>query len=152
MGCAETIKDMLEIKVIEVGGDEELDEEVTGEELTTKKIIRFRLEGHRQLKSLLELARYLGLYSQEEILEEGFEYDKIQRNELWFLSMFVDKNHERTLDTTTLRELIKTDGRLIAEDPAPEILWFSMLRPPHLSNHSDRYTGVFKHMVGRYGV
>nr|GEU65958.1 reverse transcriptase domain-containing protein [Tanacetum cinerariifolium] len=143
----------------------ELDKEVTGDELTTKKIIRFRLGGHGYFISLLEFARHLGLYKRDEILEEGFKvyfqgglrddayfradeywtrrtigYDKIQRNKLWLLSMFEDRNHERnvyvawvitrwikrkgngtqegsqivyrTLDATTLRELIGPDGMM----------------------------------------
>ncbi|GJY82954.1 hypothetical protein Tco_0496330 [Tanacetum coccineum] len=74
-------------------------------------------------------------------------YDKIQKNDLWLLSMF-DARHQneyanvawliarkarvltddvirsmsalnycRDLDTTTLRELIDSEGRLIREDP-----------------------------------
>ncbi|GKB07786.1 hypothetical protein Tco_0836070 [Tanacetum coccineum] len=92
MGCAETIEEMLEIKVIEMRGNEEIfsseawrrafdinepiytelcheffstfefNEEVSGEELTTKKIIRFRLGCRVYFMSLLEFARHLGLY------------------------------------------------------------------------------------------
>ncbi|GKA30761.1 hypothetical protein Tco_0717066 [Tanacetum coccineum] len=41
----------------------------------------------------------------------------------------------RALDTTTLRELIDSEGRLIPEAPQP-----------------DRYAGVFEYMVGVYNV
>ncbi|GJR04848.1 retrotransposon ORF1 [Tanacetum coccineum] len=68
-------------------------------------------------------------------------YDKIQKNDLWLLSMF-DARHQnrkarvlsdevirslsapiccRDLDTTTLRELIDFEGRLIPEDPQPDV-------------------------------
>ncbi|GJW32442.1 hypothetical protein Tco_0052474 [Tanacetum coccineum] len=79
-------------------------------------------------------------------------YDKVQRKELWLISMFEAKHQNghanvawlitriakraylltgemldglsalvycRPLDTTTLRELIGSNGRLIAEEPAP---------------------------------
>ncbi|GJY06284.1 hypothetical protein Tco_0373338 [Tanacetum coccineum] len=50
VGCAETIEEMLEIK---------FDEEVTDEELTSKKIINFRLRGRGHSLSLLEFAHHL---------------------------------------------------------------------------------------------
>ncbi|GJU89397.1 hypothetical protein Tco_1301820 [Tanacetum coccineum] len=216
MSCAETIEEILEIKVIKVGGNEEvfsseawrrafdinepiytelcheffatfkLDEEVTSEELATKKIIRFKL------------GRTNG-------------YDKIDRNELWLLSMFEDRNHERyanvswviarwmkrkgkgthegsqivcgqfvtklarkfrllndevldglraliffrTLDATTLKELIRPDGRLITEYRMCRMevrqgVLERMARKQ--SYHSDRYARVFEHIVRHYGV
>ncbi|GJS23195.1 putative reverse transcriptase domain-containing protein [Tanacetum coccineum] len=102
-GCAETIEEILEIKVIEMGGNEEIfssealrhaleinepiytelcheffptfefNEEGTREELSTKKIIRFKLGGRAHVMSLLEFARRLGLYNHDGILEEGLE-------------------------------------------------------------------------------
>ncbi|GKF62703.1 hypothetical protein Tco_0182757 [Tanacetum coccineum] len=113
--------------------------------------------------------------------------DKIQRNELWLLSMFEDRHHERcanitwviskwmkrkgmgiqegsqivygqfvtklanklrilsnevlyglralifyrSLDATTLREVIGHDGRLTTEYPALCVPRFSIPRPPH---------------------
>ncbi|GJV06345.1 hypothetical protein Tco_1344001 [Tanacetum coccineum] len=164
MGCVETIEAMLEIKVIEVGGNEEFNEEVTGEELSRKKIIRFRLGGRKHYVSLLEFARYLGLYKREEILEEGFEVyfqggvlltllgvrflGFAEDDHVWFMSEddWVDKEEMNgytrgeSLDTTTLKELIGPDGMLIAEDPAPEVPRFAMPRPPcpTLQDISDR--------------
>ncbi|GJR16560.1 hypothetical protein Tco_0799212 [Tanacetum coccineum] len=103
MGCAETIKDMLEIKVYEMGGQEEIfssevwrrvfdinkpiyaelchefystyefDEVVTDDELMIKKLIKFRLGGCGHTLTLLEFARRLSLYHVAEINEEGFE-------------------------------------------------------------------------------
>ncbi|GKC75376.1 hypothetical protein Tco_1126150, partial [Tanacetum coccineum] len=49
----------------------------------------------------------------------------------------------RDLDTTTLRELIDSEGRLILEDPQPSV--------PQSYNW-DRYQGVFEHMAGVYNV
>ncbi|GJV82056.1 hypothetical protein Tco_1517926 [Tanacetum coccineum] len=116
-------------------------------------------------------------------------YDKIQKNDLWLLSMF-DARHQngyanvawliarwmkrkrdgtqresqiccgqfitkiarktrvltdavlkslsaliycRDLDTTTLRELIYSEGRLVPEDPQPGVLRVGILRPPRAS-------------------
>ncbi|GJV65514.1 hypothetical protein Tco_1476342 [Tanacetum coccineum] len=56
----------------------------------------------------------------------------------------------RDLDTTTLRELIDSEGRLISEDPQPggEIERMSYRHPYHW----DRYARVFEHMAGVYSV
>ncbi|GKF73557.1 hypothetical protein Tco_0219889 [Tanacetum coccineum] len=61
MGCAEEIKDMLEIKVC------------ADDELRTKKVIKFRLCGSGHTLTLLEFARRLGLYHADEVNDEGFE-------------------------------------------------------------------------------
>ncbi|GJX43865.1 hypothetical protein Tco_0260541 [Tanacetum coccineum] len=167
------------------------------DELQTNKIIKFRLGGRAHSLTLLEFARRLGLYQATELDEGGFNvyfegglqsdehfnvqetngYDKIQKNDLWLLSMF-DARHQngyanvawliarwmkrkgagtqresqiccgqfitklarktrvltddvirsssapiycRDLDTTTLRELIDSEGRLILEDPQPGV-------------------------------
>ncbi|GJR35999.1 reverse transcriptase domain-containing protein [Tanacetum coccineum] len=129
MGCEETIEEMLEIKVIEIGCDEELDEEVTSKELSSKKIIRFRLGGRGHSWSLLEFSCYLGLYSREEILEiaqwmkrkgkckqEGSQIvcgqfvTKLAKRLRLLTNDVLDTLRApiicRTLDTTTLRKLI----------------------------------------------
>ncbi|GKE86790.1 hypothetical protein Tco_1560532 [Tanacetum coccineum] len=90
-------------------------------------------------------------------------YDKIQKNDLWLLSMF-DARHQngyanfiskiarksrvltddvirslsapiycRDLDTTPLRDLIDFEGRLIPEDPQPGVQRVGILRPPRAS-------------------
>ncbi|GJX56694.1 retrotransposon ORF1 [Tanacetum coccineum] len=90
-------------------------------------------------------------------------YDKIQKNDLWLLSMF-DARHQngyanfitkiaskarvltdvvlrslsaqiycRDLDMTTLRELINFEGRLIPEDPQPGVSRVGIPRPPRAS-------------------
>nr|GEU76289.1 hypothetical protein [Tanacetum cinerariifolium] len=135
-------------------------------------------------------------------------YDKIQKNDLWLLSMF-DARHQngyanvawliarksrvltddmtrslsaliyyRDLDTTTLRDLIDFEGRLIPEDPQPgvpragvprhlrasmqdlydrmgrmEILQEAIERMEYRqSYHWDKYQGVFEHMAEVYSV
>ncbi|GJZ86736.1 hypothetical protein Tco_0658346 [Tanacetum coccineum] len=57
----------------------------------------------------------------------------------------------RDLDTTTLRELIDSEGRLIPEDPHPEVPRVAIPRPPRASTQ-DLYAGVFEHMAGVYSV
>ncbi|GJW10508.1 hypothetical protein Tco_1576335 [Tanacetum coccineum] len=100
-------------------------------------------------------------------------YDKIQKNDLWLLSMF-DARHQnrksrvltdavlrslsapiycRDLDTTTLRELIDSEGRLILEDPQPDVPRVGIPRPLRTSMQDlyDRM-GMFEHMDGVYNV
>ncbi|GJR94202.1 hypothetical protein Tco_0266376 [Tanacetum coccineum] len=179
MGCVETIEEMLEIKVVKMGGNEEVfssdtwrrafdindpiytklcheffstfefDEEVNDEELTSKKIIKISSEDQLRLsRSATQTIRSPIMRVLQKMITCGLcqrtiGYDKIQRNELWLTSMFEDGNKERapiyyrTLDATTLRELISPDGRLIAEDPTLGVL---------------RYFGVFEYMVAHYEV
>ncbi|GJU29034.1 hypothetical protein Tco_1172623, partial [Tanacetum coccineum] len=44
-------------------------------------------------------------------------------------------NPNRDLDTTTLRELIDSEGRLIPEDPQPDVPRVGIPRPPRASMH-----------------
>nr|GFA46555.1 hypothetical protein [Tanacetum cinerariifolium] len=165
----------------------EFDEVYADDELQTKKIIKFRLVGRAHILTLLEFARRLGLYQAAKLDEEGFNvyfkgvlrvihkmityglcqrttgYDKIQKNYLWLLSMFNDRNQNgyanvawlitrkskvltddvlrslsalvycRDLDTTTLRELIDSESRLILEDPRPGVPRVGIPRPPRAS-------------------
>ncbi|GKB91216.1 hypothetical protein Tco_0963488 [Tanacetum coccineum] len=55
------------------------------------------------------------------------------------------------LDTTTLRELIDSEGRLIPEAPKPGVPRVAIPRPPRASMQ-DLYVGVFQHMAGVYSV
>ncbi|GJX64716.1 hypothetical protein Tco_0299059 [Tanacetum coccineum] len=91
----------------------EFDEVCADDELQTKKIIKFRLGRRAHSLTLLEFARRLGLYHAVELDEEGFNvyfeggleywlsisreenlgYDKIQKNDMWLLSMF-DARHQ----------------------------------------------------------
>nr|GEY29033.1 hypothetical protein [Tanacetum cinerariifolium]GEY78414.1 hypothetical protein [Tanacetum cinerariifolium] len=137
-------------------------------------------------------------------------YDKIQKNDLWLLSMFKARHQNgyanvawliarwmkrkgagtqrespifcgqfitkiarktrvltdavlrslsapiycRDLDTTTLRELIDSKGRLILEDPQPGVPRVGIPRPWRASMQDlyDRYQGVFEHIDGVYSV
>nr|GEX33967.1 hypothetical protein [Tanacetum cinerariifolium] len=88
--------------------------------------------------------------------------DKVQKNDLWLLSMF-DARHQngyanvaglsrkcrvltedvgrrfsaliycRDLDTTTFRDLVDSDGKLIPEDPQPRVPRVGIPRPPRAS-------------------
>nr|GEY35553.1 retrotransposon Orf1 [Tanacetum cinerariifolium] len=77
-------------------------------------------------------------------------YDKIQKNDIWLLSMFDAKHQNRVLtedvvrslsasfyyrdlDTITLKELIDSDGKLILEDPQPGVPRVGIPRPPRAS-------------------
>nr|GEV96677.1 hypothetical protein [Tanacetum cinerariifolium] len=193
----------------------EFNEVCADDELKTKKIIKFRLCGRAHSLTLLEFARRLGLYHADELDEDGFNvyfdgvlrvvykmityglcqrttgYDKIQKHDLWLLSMF-DARHQnryvnvawliarwmkrkgagtqnegqiccgqfitkiarkikvltddvirslsaliycRDLDTTTLRELIDSEGRLIPEDPQSGVPRVGIPRHPRTSMH-----------------
>ncbi|GJR43715.1 hypothetical protein Tco_1311818 [Tanacetum coccineum] len=57
----------------------------------------------------------------------------------------------KDLDTTTLRDLIDSDGKLILKDPQPGVPRIGIPRPPRASMQ-DLYQGVFEHMVGVYSV
>ncbi|GJQ89236.1 hypothetical protein Tco_0000375 [Tanacetum coccineum] len=276
MGCAEAIEEMLEIKVYGMGGDEEIftseawrcafdirepvyaelchqfyvtyefDETVTDEDLMSKKVIKFRLGGRGHTLTILEFARRLGLYTSDEIQDEGFETyfrrglrndDHFNINQYWseissenglvlsrssartirkpilrvlqkmityglcqrttrydkFITKIVRRANLltdevlnglsapiycRSLDTTTLKELINSNGRLIAEEPAPGDPGVVVPRPPHnfisylydkmgrmeirhgelermsyrQLYHTDIYAGVFEYMAGHYNI
>nr|GEZ21202.1 retrotransposon Orf1 [Tanacetum cinerariifolium] len=187
MGCDGEIDDMLRIRVHEAGSVEEIftsmvwirafntsepiyaklchefystyefNKVCAGDELQSKKNIRFRLGGRAHNLTLLEFAQRLGLY------QKTPRYDKIQKNDLWLLSMF-DARHQnghenvawfisklarkcrvltddvvrslsaliycRDLDTTTLIDLIDSDSKLILEDPQPSVPRVRIPRPP----------------------
>nr|GEW79467.1 hypothetical protein [Tanacetum cinerariifolium] len=102
MGCDGEIDDMLRIRLRKAGSDEEIftsvawirafninepiyaelchefystykfNEVCVGDELQTKKIIKFRLGGRAHSLTLLEFARRLGLYQAVKLEEEGF--------------------------------------------------------------------------------
>ncbi|GJR40222.1 hypothetical protein Tco_1215906 [Tanacetum coccineum] len=198
------------------------DEEMTDEELISKKLIKFRLGGHGGLRNddYFNANKYSVSISSEDQLrlsrsstytirnpvmmvlqkmitydlcQRTTGYDKIKRNELWLMSMFEDRNQQRyanvawviaklmkrkrmgtqkrsmivcgqfvtklakttqlladdildglsapidcrSLDATTLRELICHDERLITED---------------LTTGVSRYMSVFEFMAGHYAV
>ncbi|GJV62976.1 retrotransposon ORF1 [Tanacetum coccineum] len=139
----------------------EFDKVCADDELQSKKIIKFRLGGRTHILTLLEFARRLGLYQAAELDEEGF-----------------DVYFQGDLDTTTLKELIDSEGSLIPEVPHPGAPRVGIPRPPRASMqdlydrmgrikirheaierieyrqsyHWDMYARVFDHMAGMYNV
>ncbi|GJR91984.1 hypothetical protein Tco_0215995 [Tanacetum coccineum] len=162
MGCDGEIDDMLRIRLREAGSNEvnELDEE--GFNVYFKGCLRS--DEH---------------FNTQEYWTIG--YDKIQKNDLWLLSMFDDRHQNRyanmawliprkcmvltedvvkslsapiycrDLDTTTLRDLIDSDGKHILGDPQPGVPRFERMEYRQ-SYHRERYQGVFEHMDGVYSV
>ncbi|GJT40120.1 hypothetical protein Tco_0939985 [Tanacetum coccineum] len=57
----------------------------------------------------------------------------------------------KDLDTTTLRELIDSEGRLNPEDLQPDVPRVAIPRA-HKASMQDLYAGVFEHMAGVYNV
>nr|GFA45600.1 hypothetical protein [Tanacetum cinerariifolium] len=204
MGYAETIKEILEIKVSEMGGKEEVfsseacrcvfdikepiyielyheffsifefDEEVTGEELTTEKIIKFRLRGSLCNDGYFDANEYLIRISSEDqgcfsrsathtikspflrvsqkmimygLYQRTTGYDKRKGMGTQEGSQIVCR---QSLDATTLRELIGPDGRLIAEDPSLSVLRFAIPRPPRPTLQD--LSGMMGRMEIRQGV
>ncbi|GJU22161.1 zinc knuckle CX2CX4HX4C containing protein [Tanacetum coccineum] len=188
LGREQAIAEMLEIKVYKMGGQEEIftseawrnafdinepiytelchdfystyefDEEVTNEELITKKLIKFRLGGRAHSLTLLEFACRLGLYHAAQIREEGLrcifkewlkrEGVESHRKSMICCGQFITRMAKkisllvdevldglsvliycRPLDATTLSELIDSNKRLIAEDLALGVLRVAMTRP-----------------------
>ncbi|GKC66765.1 hypothetical protein Tco_1099363 [Tanacetum coccineum] len=239
MGCAETIEEMLEFKVIEMGGNEEVfssetwrrafdikepiynelcheffstfefDEEVTREELTTKKIINAKVrEGGFEVyfqgglcnndyfdaneywirissKDQLCFSRSATHTIRSLILRvlQVITYGLCQRTTMYykrkgtsiqegsqivygqFVTKLAKKLHLstddlfeglrasilcRSMDFTTLKELICLDGRLIADDPSPGVLRFAIPRPPR-PTLQDLFDGMGR-MEIRQGV
>ncbi|GJW13777.1 hypothetical protein Tco_0017910 [Tanacetum coccineum] len=246
MGCAEEIEAMLQIKVYEVGGQEEIfsseawrrvfdinepiytklchefystyefDEVVMDDELMTKKLIKFRLGVYfrgglhsdenardywlsisseeelnlsRSLASSIRtylMARWLkrkGVGSQRDsMICYGQLITKIEKK----MSLLTDEvlnslsapTNCRASDATILRELIGSNGRLIAKNPAPGVPRVAMPRNPRLSmqdlydrmgnmeirqgvlermarRHAyqfDRYARVFEYMARKHGI
>ncbi|GKC37144.1 hypothetical protein Tco_1049528 [Tanacetum coccineum] len=168
----------------------EFDEVYAYDELQTKNIIKFRLGGRAHSLTLLEFARRLGLYQVVKLEEGGFNVyferglrsdEHFNAHDYWVLTEDMVRIlsaliYCRDLDTTTLRDLIDFDGKLIPEDPQPGVARVSIPRPPRASMqdlydrmgrmeicqeaiermeyrqsyHWDRYQEVFEHMDGVY--
>ncbi|GKD51033.1 hypothetical protein Tco_1280009 [Tanacetum coccineum] len=212
MGCDGEIDEMLRIKLREAGSNEEIftsvawirafninepiyselchefystyefDEVCADDELQTKKIIKFRLNGRVHNLTLLEFIRRLGLYHVDELEEEENEILLLSKfdarhqngyaNVAWLIARWIkrkgagtqkesqiccgqfitklarkarvlsdevirslsDPIYYRELDTTTLRELIDSEGRLIPKDPQPGVPRVAISRPPRASS------------------
>nr|GEU87819.1 hypothetical protein [Tanacetum cinerariifolium] len=195
-----SLDDMLRVRLCEAGSDEEIftsvawirsfninepicvvlchefystykfDEVCAGDELQSKKIIRFRLGRRAYNLTLLDFAQRLGLYQVTKLEEEGFNVYFEGEDVVRSLSALI---YCRDLDTTTLRGLIDYGGKLILEDlqlgvPIPprasmQDLYDRMGRMEihqeaikHMeyrqSYYWDMYHGVFEHIAGVYSV
>ncbi|GJZ45528.1 hypothetical protein Tco_0593124 [Tanacetum coccineum] len=71
-------------------------------------------------------------------------YDKVQKNDLWLLSMF-DTRHQNGVLTEDV-DLYDRMGRMEIRQEAIEQMEYRQ------SYHWDRYQGVFEHMAGVYSV
>ncbi|GKB97579.1 hypothetical protein Tco_0983716 [Tanacetum coccineum] len=150
------------------------DEVCAADELRTKKIIKFRLCGRALSWTLLVFAKRLGLYNLEEIEEKGFDVyfqgglhsdEHFNAQEQFITKIAKRKNflskevlnslsaliYCRALDTTKLRKLIDSEGRLIPEASEPGVPRVAIPKPPRESMQ-DLYVGVFEHMAGVYSV
>nr|GEW24851.1 hypothetical protein [Tanacetum cinerariifolium] len=87
----------------------EFDEVCADDELQTKKIIKFRLGGCAHTLTLLEFARRV-----------------LTKDVVRSLSALI---YCKDLDTTTLRDMIDSDGRFILEDPQPGVPRAGIPRP-----------------------
>nr|GEY35998.1 hypothetical protein [Tanacetum cinerariifolium] len=161
MGCDEEIDDMLRIKLRKAESNEEIftsvawirafnikeliyaklcyefysnyefDEVCADDELQTKKIIKFRLGGRSHNLTLLVFTHRLGLYHADELEEDIAMKARVLTDVvLKSLSALI---YCRDLDTTTLRELIDSKGRLILEDPQLGMPRVGIPRPPRAS-------------------
>ncbi|GJR45380.1 hypothetical protein Tco_1313483 [Tanacetum coccineum] len=183
MGCAEEIKAMLEIKfarrlglyhaaeISEEGFEVYFQGGLCGDENFNARdywlsiISEEELHLSRSLASsircpILRIAKRSGLLTDEVL-------DGLSDLVFW-----------RALDAIIIRELIGSNGRLIAKDPAAGVLRVAMPRPPRPSMqdlydrmgnmeirkgvlegmsrrqlyHTDRYASVFEHLAGHYGI
>ncbi|GJY14896.1 hypothetical protein Tco_0385318 [Tanacetum coccineum] len=177
MGCAETIEEMLKIKVIEMGGNEKV--------FSFKAWRRGVDIGSRFYRLCLESFLHLSLI--RKWLEEGVEVyfqgglqndDYFDANEywvrisgedqlrlyrsatlklgLWLMSMFKDRNHEKYTNVAwVIAKLVKRKGSVFSVG-----LW--MLPTLKELDSNDRrliiedkphwYAGVFEYMAGHYEV
>ncbi|GJT35246.1 hypothetical protein Tco_0925665 [Tanacetum coccineum] len=148
------------------------DEVCADDKLQTKKIIKFRLGGRAHNLTLLEFSRRLGLFHANELEEDGFNgLSRSHTSTIWspifrFILKIAKKSrvltddvvrslsasiYYRDLDTTPLRDLIDSEGKLITKDPQPGVQRVGIPRPPRASMQ-DLYQGVFENMDGVYSV
>ncbi|GKE22802.1 hypothetical protein Tco_1434314, partial [Tanacetum coccineum] len=143
----------------------EFDEVCADDELQTKKIIKFRLGGRAHSLTLLEFARSrednLGLSRSHtstirrpilRVIHKMITYGLCQRKTRVLTEDVVRSLSApiycRDMDTTTLRDLTNSNGKLIPEDPQPGVPRVGIPRPPRASI----YHGVFEYMAGVYSV
>nr|GEV69051.1 hypothetical protein [Tanacetum cinerariifolium] len=121
------------------------------DELGTKKIIKFRLCGRAFSWTLLEFTKsdehfnaqeYWLSISREKNLSLSRSHASTMRNPVLrnllseeVLNSLSALIYYRALDTTTLRELIDSEGRLIPKAPEPGVPRVAILRPLRASMH-----------------
>ncbi|GJY06649.1 hypothetical protein Tco_0373703 [Tanacetum coccineum] len=123
----------------------EFDKVCADDELRTKKIIKFWLCGRA----------FSGLHSDEYFNAREY-WLSIGREE----NLSLSRSHAstirnpvfRALDTTTLRELIDSEGRLIPEVLEPRVPRVAIPRPPRASMQDLYERIVFENMAGVYNV
>ncbi|GJR95637.1 hypothetical protein Tco_0267811 [Tanacetum coccineum] len=125
----------------------EFDKVCADDELQTKKIIKFRLDGRANSLTLLEFARRLGLYQAVELEEDGFNVyfegglrndDNFNAQDYWLSisrgdNIGLSRSHTSTIRNPILRGVDKGCGE--------ELKCSNLL-----------YQGVFEHMAGVYSV
>ncbi|GKD19886.1 hypothetical protein Tco_1209044 [Tanacetum coccineum] len=146
----------------------EFDKVCADDELQTKKIIKLRFGGRAHCLTLNPVLKVIHKMITYGLCQRTTGYDKIQKNDLWLLSMFDTRRQNgvltedvvrslsaliycRDLDTITHRDLIDSEGKLISEDPQPGVPRVGIPRPPRASMQ-DLYQGVFEHMARVYSV
>nr|GEW42002.1 hypothetical protein [Tanacetum cinerariifolium] len=169
MGCCEAINEMLKIKLClgyKFYSTYKFDEICVDDKLRSKKIIKFRLYGCAFSWTLQEFAKsdehfnaqeYWLSISQEENLSLSRSHALTIRNPvLRFITKIAKRKnllsdgvvnslsaliYYRALDTTTLRELIDSEARLIPEVPELGVPRFSIPRSLRVSMQ-DLYEGT----------
>nr|GEZ72477.1 hypothetical protein [Tanacetum cinerariifolium] len=154
IGCDVEINDMLKIRLREAGSNEDIFTYMACWDYfrrlsLMRKVLMFTLKEESHF------------YYQEPI----FKGDS-QDDHLWFMlkddwiarksRVLMDDVtrslsaliYYRDLDTTTLRDLIDSKGRIILEDPQPGVPIVGIPRPPRAS----MYLGLFEKMAGVYSV
>nr|GEY92981.1 hypothetical protein [Tanacetum cinerariifolium] len=197
MGCAEEIKNMLEIKVYEAGSQEEIFSSEAWRiffdinepiyiELFHEFYLTYEFDKNGYAHVAWLMVKWLtrkGVGSQKDsMICCGQLIMKIARKMRVLTDEVLNSlsalTYCRALDTTTLRELIDSEDRLIPEAPAPRVPRVANPRGPRpsmqdlydwmasmeicqgaiermayrQSYHWDRYHGVFEHMDGVYDV
>ncbi|GJT61405.1 hypothetical protein Tco_1004938 [Tanacetum coccineum] len=148
-GCGDTIGDMLEMKVNEMGGDEilftsdawrhafDINEPIYTELLDEKKG-KWNSERESRVcyrQFVTKIAKILGILTDE------------------VLDGLSAPTYCRALDVFTLKELNGLNGRLIVEDPAPETRHGKLDRMARRQSYQlDRYARVLEYMAGQLNV
>ncbi|GJX88672.1 hypothetical protein Tco_0340686 [Tanacetum coccineum] len=149
--CGDTIKEMLEIKVNEMGelceefySTYEFNEVVPNDELMKKKVIKFRLCGQVHSLSILDFARRLGLYTSAEIQDDGYvtyflgalrNYYHFNANQYW---LSISSEEELLLS----RSLAKTIRKPVLRNLYANVAWLlaKWMKRKGVGTHRERET------------